>query len=121
MSGFPLTLGRSRKPARRRPRKAVPPEYNMLLTATLGLLALGAVMVCSASSTTRILQNGGLADSAFYLKRTLRCGAVGLTTASTCHSTSAKRVPTWRTVASAPARRSGPASRPTAWRGRAPR
>ncbi len=50
----------------------------MLLTATLCLLALGAVMVFSASSTTRILQNGGLSDSAFYLKRTLIFGAVGL-------------------------------------------
>ena len=50
----------------------------MLLTATLCLLALGAVMVFSASSTTRILQDGGLSDSAFYLKRTLMFGAVGL-------------------------------------------
>ncbi len=62
----------------RRARAAVSTEYNMLLTATLCLLALGAVMVFSASSTTRILQNGGLSDSAFYLKRTLIFGAVGL-------------------------------------------
>jgi cell division protein FtsW len=53
-------------------------EYNMMLTATLCLLALGAVMVFSASSTTRVLQDGGLSDSAFYLKRTLLFGAVGL-------------------------------------------
>ncbi len=59
-------------------RAAVSTEYNMLLTATLCLLALGAVMVFSASSTTRILQDGGLSDSAFYLKRTLLFGAVGL-------------------------------------------
>ena len=58
--------------------RPLPPEYNMLLTATLCLLALGAVMVFSASSTTRILQDGGLADSAFYLKRTLLFGSVGL-------------------------------------------
>jgi cell division protein FtsW len=58
--------------------RAVSTEYNMLLTATLCLLALGAVMVFSASSTTRILQNGGLSDSAFYLKRTLIFGALGL-------------------------------------------
>ena len=50
----------------------------MLLTATLCLLALGAVMVFSASSTTRVLSDGGLSDSAFYLKRTLMFGAVGL-------------------------------------------
>jgi cell division protein FtsW len=53
-------------------------EYNLLLTATLCLLALGAVMVFSASSTTQILSNGNLADSAFYLKRTLIFGAAGL-------------------------------------------
>jgi len=74
----------SAKAAKRRksPKKRsrpLPPEYNMLLTATLCLLALGAVMVFSASSTTRILQDGGLSDSAFYLKRTLLFGAVGLT------------------------------------------
>ncbi len=64
---------------RKRKRAAnLPAEYNMLLTATLCLLAFGAVMVFSASSTTRILNDGGLSDSAFYLKRTLLFGAVGL-------------------------------------------
>ena len=68
-----------KKPARKkRARARVAPEYNMLLTATLCLLALGAVMVFSASSTTRVLQDGGLSDSAFYLKRTLMFGVVGL-------------------------------------------
>jgi cell division protein FtsW len=79
MSAASLRRGKS---AKRRPKKRartrVSPEYNMLLTATLCLLALGAVMVFSASSTTRVLQNGGLSDSAFYLKRTLMFGAVGL-------------------------------------------
>lgn len=56
----------------------MPAEYNLLLTATLCLLALGAVMVFSASSTTKVLSNGGLSDSAYYLKRTLMFGAVGL-------------------------------------------
>jgi cell division protein FtsW len=89
VSSFPLALGRLSKPARgkggakkktkaRSRRKAVSAEYNMLLTATLCLLALGAVMVFSASSTTRILSDGGLSDSAFYLKRTLMFGAAGL-------------------------------------------
>ena len=50
----------------------------MLLTATLCLLAFGAVMVFSASSTTQVLSNGGLSNSAYYLKRTLMFGAVGL-------------------------------------------
>jgi len=72
----PARAKRAKPKKRSRP---LPPEYNILLTATLCLLALGAVMVFSASSTTRILQNGGLSDSAFYLKRTLLFGAVGLT------------------------------------------
>jgi cell division protein FtsW len=59
-------------------KRTLPAEYNMLLTATLCLLAFGAVMVFSASSTTRVLSDGGLSDSAFYLKRTLLFGAVGL-------------------------------------------
>jgi cell division protein FtsW len=64
---------------KKRSRAAAPStEYNLLLTATLCLLALGAVMVFSASSTTQILSNGNLADSAFYLKRTLIFGAAGL-------------------------------------------
>ena len=53
-------------------------EYSILLTATLCLLAFGAVMVFSASSTTRILEDGSLSNSAFFLKRTLLFGAVGL-------------------------------------------
>jgi len=66
------------KKARKRRAANLPAEYNMLLTATLCLLAFGAVMVFSASSTTRVLSDGGLSDSAFYLKRTLLFGAVGL-------------------------------------------
>jgi len=53
-------------------------EYNILLTATLCLLAFGAVMVFSASSTTRILEDGSLSNSAYFLKRTLLFGAAGL-------------------------------------------
>jgi cell division protein FtsW len=64
--------------AKKKRRRPVSTEYNMLLTATLCLLALGAVMVFSASSTTQVLQNGGLSNSAFYLKRTLMFGAAGL-------------------------------------------
>ncbi len=66
------------KAKKKRRAASLPAEYNLLLTATLCLLAFGAVMVFSASSTTRILSNGGLSDSAFYLKRTLLFGAVGL-------------------------------------------
>jgi len=87
VSAFPIALGRLGRPAKGRAAKrtkkrsrgaAVSAEYNMLLTATLCLLALGAVMVFSASSTTKVLSDGGLSESAFYLKRTLMFGAVGL-------------------------------------------
>jgi cell division protein FtsW len=70
--------GKKTKKAKKRRAASLPAEYNMLLTATLCLLAFGAVMVFSASSTTRVLSDGGLSDSAFYLKRTLLFGAVGL-------------------------------------------
>src|SRR5690606_35920547 len=63
---------------RKRPAVAMPPEYNMLLTATLCLLALGVVMVFSASSTTQVLSDGGLANSVYYLQRTAIFAAVGL-------------------------------------------
>lgn len=75
---FGLSKAKKGKAKKKRRAASLPAEYNMLLTATLCLLAFGAVMVFSASSTTRILSNGGLSDSAFYLKRTLLFGAVGL-------------------------------------------
>jgi cell division protein FtsW len=84
MSTRALALGRPARPpkakkSKKRSRTAAPSaEYNMLLTATLCLLAFGAVMVFSASSTTQVLSNGGLSNSAYYLKRTLMFGAVGL-------------------------------------------
>jgi cell division protein FtsW len=53
-----------------------PIEYSLLLTATMCLLAFGVVMVFSASSTTALLGQSG--DSAYYLKRTLAVGAIGL-------------------------------------------
>ncbi len=51
-------------------------EYSLLLTATLCLLAFGVVMVFSASSTTSLLGESG--DGAYYLKRTVVFGVVGL-------------------------------------------
>ncbi len=76
----PRGKARRKAAAKRKKKRAasLPPEYNMLLTATLCLLALGAVMVFSASSTTKVLSDGNLSESAFYLKRTLMFGAVGL-------------------------------------------
>jgi cell division protein FtsW len=77
-----MKLRRGAKDGKARERRSsaakLPAEYNLLLTATLCLLAFGAVMVFSASSTTRVLSDGGLSDSAFYLKRTLIFGALGL-------------------------------------------
>ena len=60
----------------RRSAKNFPLEYSLLLTATLCLLAFGVVMVFSASSTTSLLGESG--DGAYYLKRTLLFGALGL-------------------------------------------
>jgi cell division protein FtsW len=57
-------------------KKNMPMEHSLLLTATLCLLAFGAVMVFSASSTTQIL--GGTGDGAFYFKRTVIVGIAGL-------------------------------------------
>jgi cell division protein FtsW len=51
-------------------------EYSLLLTATLCLLAFGAVMVFSASSAPRLVSGTG--DSAYYFKRTLLFGVGGL-------------------------------------------
>jgi cell division protein FtsW len=51
-------------------------EYSLLLTATLCLLAFGAVMVFSASSARSLLNHGG--SGFYYLERTLLFGAIGL-------------------------------------------
>jgi cell division protein FtsW len=69
----------SRGPRRKRtgPASEAPLEYGVLLTATMILFALGAVMVFSASSTRTILDDGGLADSASFLQMTLIAGAIG--------------------------------------------
>jgi cell division protein FtsW len=51
-------------------------EEQMLRTATLALIAFGAVMVYSASSGTSLLSDGG--DSSEYLKRYVASAALGL-------------------------------------------
>lgn len=66
-----LAAGRRRSAPSRR----LPLEYNLLLTATLCLLALGAVMVYSASSARTLLQGQG--DGTTYLVRYLVFGAIG--------------------------------------------
>ncbi|HYN90776.1 MAG TPA: putative lipid II flippase FtsW [Thermoleophilaceae bacterium] len=57
------------------PRKR-PVEYSILYTATLCLLAGGAVMVYSASSAESLLSGSG--DASFYLKRYVMFGLIGL-------------------------------------------
>jgi cell division protein FtsW len=57
-------------------RKKRPIEYSILYTATLCLLAAGAVMVYSASSAESLLQGSG--DPAFYLKRYVAFAILGL-------------------------------------------
>ncbi|HEX5820868.1 MAG TPA: putative lipid II flippase FtsW [Solirubrobacterales bacterium] len=64
------SAARKRKPA------APPLEYSLLLTATLCLLAFGAVMVFSASSARSLLNSGG--NGFYYLERTVIFGAIGL-------------------------------------------
>ena len=64
-------------PPSRTPRVKRPVEYSILYTATLCTLAVGAVMVYSASSAESLLQgNGG--DPAMYLKRYVFLGLIGL-------------------------------------------
>ena len=65
-------MRRSGKKARAKP----PLEYSILYTATLCLLAVGSVMVYSASSAESLLQGSG--DPSFFFKRYLVFGVLGL-------------------------------------------
>jgi cell division protein FtsW len=67
-----LLMRRSGKKARAKP----PLEYSILYTATLCLLAVGSVMVYSASSAESLLQGSG--DPSFFFKRYLVFGLLGL-------------------------------------------
>src|SRR5205807_330992 len=71
--GVRRTRGRSGAAARR---VAPPLEHRMLMTATLCLLAFGAVMVYSASSPLGVLSRGGSGAGEFV--RYLLFGAAGL-------------------------------------------
>ena len=62
--------------ARAKAQPALPLEYNLLLTATLCLLAFGAVMVYSASSARALLQGQG--DGTAFLVKYVTYGAIGL-------------------------------------------
>ena len=72
-SGAGLTRARAGTAAAARNQ---PLEHRILLTATLCLLAFGAVMVYSASSATSLLQGRG--NGSGYLIKYLVYGAIGL-------------------------------------------
>src|SRR5205085_3390714 len=63
-------------PMRRPAKRSRPLEYTLLYAATLFLLAIGAVMVYSASSATSLLHGSG--DPSYYLKRYVVFGLLGL-------------------------------------------
>jgi cell division protein FtsW len=72
----PAADARPPRARRRAGAQAQPLEQRMLLTATLCLLAFGAVMVYSASSATSLLQGHGNGSS--FLIKYLVYGAIGL-------------------------------------------
>lgn len=72
------TGGSGRRSSGRLREAVAPTEYQLLFTVCLALVAIGVVMVFSASSTTQILDNGGLAASATFLKKTLIAVAIGM-------------------------------------------
>src|SRR5436190_33386 len=63
-----------RQPSKARPKPPI--EYSILYTATLCLIAAGAVMVYSSSSAESLLQGTG--DPSYYLKRYVIYAAIGL-------------------------------------------
>ena len=66
-----------RQQAKPRPRRVAPPlEHRILVTATLCLLAFGAVMVYSASSPSGVIAGSGLGTGEFV--RYLIFGGLGL-------------------------------------------
>ena len=64
-------------------RRVAPPlEHRILVTATLCLLAFGAVMVYSASSPSGVVNGHGYGTSEFFMY--LLAGAVGLIAMRVC-------------------------------------
>src|SRR3954464_6084412 len=63
-----------RQSGRARPKPPI--EYSILYTATLCLIAAGAVMVYSSSSAESLLHGTG--DPSYYLKRYVIYAAIGL-------------------------------------------
>jgi cell division protein FtsW len=74
--GAARTLRRGKRGRKRAKSASQPLEQRILITATLCLLAFGAVMVYSASSATSLLQGHG--NGSGYLVKYLVYGAIGL-------------------------------------------
>jgi len=70
------TAARAPRPKTKAKAQPKPLEHRVLMTATLCLLAFGAVMVYSASSARNLLSGAG--DGTAYLVRYVAFGAVGL-------------------------------------------
>jgi cell division protein FtsW len=75
-AGLGRRAGSSAAHPRARAVRERPLEHRMLMTATMCLLAFGAVMVYSASSATSLLQGEGYGDS--FLVKFVVYGAIGL-------------------------------------------
>src|SRR5436190_14123188 len=75
-----------------RERRKQPLEYSLLYTATLCLIAAGAVMVYSASSAGALLNQG---DPSYYLKRYVIFAIVGI---AVMHSVSRRGLAATRNV-----------------------
>lgn len=78
------------------PRRAQPLEYNILLTAILCLMAAGAVMVYSASSSRLLL--GGEGNGSTFLVKYVAYGAVGLVAMQLLARRGIELVMRWTTV-----------------------
>src|SRR3977135_1211006 len=75
-AGAPPSRAEGRLRGRRKPAVQHSLEHRILLTATLCLLAFGAVMVYSASSATTVVQGHGYGSG--YLPKDVGYGGRGL-------------------------------------------
>lgn len=76
-SGTPRFARKAKTQGPKAPARPKPVEYQILMTATLCLLAAGAVMVYSASSARTVLETDS-GDGTSYLVKYLAWGALGL-------------------------------------------